>query len=44
MQDNTLYVLIVALITWGGVFGYMLRLNALAKSVDEAVKRQEKQD
>lgn len=44
MQDNTSFILIVALITWGGVFGYLLRLNGLAKSVEESVKRHENQD
>ena len=44
MQNNISFVLIVALITWGGVFGYLLRLNALAKSIEETVKRYENQD
>jgi len=44
MQNNTLYILLVALITWGGVFAYLLRLNALARSIEESVKRHENQD
>lgn len=44
MPNNNLFILIVALLTWGGVFAYMLRLNALAKSIEEMAKRNENQD
>ncbi len=37
------YVLAVALLTWGGVFLYMLRLEKLAKSVEADVRRIEQQ-
>ena len=37
------YVLVVALLTWGGVFLYMLRLEKLAKMVEAEVRRIEQQ-
>jgi hypothetical protein len=37
------YVLVVALLTWGGVFFYMLRLEKLARSVEADVRRIEQQ-
>ncbi len=37
------YVLVVALLTWGGVFLYMLRLEKMAKSVEAEVRRVEEQ-
>ena len=37
------YVLVVALLTWGGVFFYMLRLEKLARSVEADVRRVEQQ-
>lgn len=37
------YVLVVALVTWGGVFLYMLRLEKLAKIVEAEVRRVEQQ-
>jgi hypothetical protein len=37
------FVLAVALLTWGGVFLYMLRLERLAKSVEADVRRVEQQ-
>jgi hypothetical protein len=37
------YVLVVALLTWGGVFFYMLRLEKLARSVEAEVRRVEAQ-
>ena len=37
------YVLVVALLTWGGVFFYMLRLEKLARSVEAEVRRVEEQ-
>lgn len=40
MKSETLFVLAVALITWGGVFAYLLRLNFLAKSISEKLDRQ----
>jgi hypothetical protein len=35
------YVLAVAVITWGGVFVYMLRLEKLTRSVEADVRRLE---
>ena len=35
------YVLAVALITWGGVFLYLLRLEKLTRSVEGDVRRLE---
>ncbi len=37
------YVLAVALLTWGGVFFYMLRLEKLARLVEAEVRRVEQQ-
>ena len=34
MNQETLFVLAVALITWGGVFAYLLRMNFLAKEIE----------
>jgi hypothetical protein len=45
VDKGLLPVLIVALLTWGGVFFYMLRLEALARSLERQVKaRAESQD
>ncbi len=38
MADTSIYVLLVALITWGGVFLYLLRLAALAKRLETELK------
>lgn len=38
LDKNLLPVLIVALLTWGGVFFYMLRLEALARTLERDVK------
>ncbi len=38
MADKSIFVLIVALITWGGVFLYLLRLAALAKRLETELK------
>ncbi len=35
------YVLAVAVLTWGGVFVYILRLEKLARSVEADVRRVE---
>lgn len=38
MADKSIFVLGVALITWGGVFLYLLRLAALAKRLEIELK------
>ncbi len=35
------YVLAVSLLTWGGVFLYLLRLEGLTKALEKQVDRQE---
>jgi len=44
MNRETLFVLAVALITWGGVFVYLLRLHFLTKSIVERIDRQNPKD
>jgi hypothetical protein len=39
MDNNTIYVLAVALVTWGGVFAYLMRLHFLARSLEEKLNR-----
>ncbi len=41
LTPDKLFVLAVALLTWGGVFVYLLRLDKLAKSLEEEVKARE---
>ena len=43
MQKDTLFILAVALITWGGVFAYLLRLNFLAREIERKIDRGEAQ-
>jgi len=38
MNKETIFVLAVALITWGGVFAYLLRMNFLAKDIDNKLQ------
>lgn len=38
MDNNSISVLFVALITWGGVFLYLLRLAAIAKRLEAELK------
>lgn len=38
LDQSLLPVLVVALLTWGGVFFYMLRLEALARTLERDVK------
>ncbi len=38
VDKGLLPVLIVALLTWGGVFFYMLRLETLARALERQVK------
>lgn len=41
MGDKSIFVLAVALITWGGVFLYLLRLSALAKRLERELRAHE---
>ncbi|HEX9996305.1 MAG TPA: hypothetical protein VGB45_04115 [Abditibacterium sp.] len=41
LTPDKMFVLAVALLTWGGVFGYLLRLDKLAKSLEAEVKLRE---
>lgn len=41
MTSDSLYVLAVALITLGGVFFYLLRVEALAKKLESQVRDDE---
>ena len=38
LTKDSLFILAVILLTWGGVFGYMLRLDNLANSLDRKLK------
>ncbi len=38
MADKSIFVLLVALITWGGVFLYLLRLAAIAKRLEAEIQ------
>lgn len=38
MENNLVAVLAVALLTWGGVFFYVLRLESLARSLEREVE------
>ena len=35
MQKDTIFILAVSLITWGGVFAYLVRLHFMAKALEE---------
>lgn len=41
MNSDQMFVLAVALITWGGVYGYLLRLDKLTKALERKLKDQE---
>ena len=41
MALETIFVMVVALITWGAVFIYLIRLDRLAKSLEEEVRARE---
>ena len=41
MQPDTVYILAVALITWAGVFAYLVRLHFLARALGEKMKSYE---
>lgn len=41
LTPDKFFVLAVALLTWGGVFLYLLRLDKLAKSLEAEVRARE---
>lgn len=41
LTPDKFFVLAVALLTWGGVFLYLVRLDKLAKSLEEEVRARE---
>lgn len=41
LTPDKFFVLAVALLTWGGVFFYLLRLDRLAKSLEQEVRARE---
>ena len=41
MEKDTIYILAVALITWGGVFAYLLRLQFLARALESKIDQQD---
>jgi hypothetical protein len=43
MKQETIYILAVALITWGGVFFYLLRIHFLARDIETKISRHEEQ-
>ena len=38
MQKETIFALAVSLLTWGGVWVYLLRLDALARSLERTAR------
>ncbi len=38
LTSDSLYILAVVLLTWGGIFGYMLRLDKLTNSLERKVR------
>ena len=43
MEDKSIFVLGVALLTWGGVFFYLLRLSALAARLERELLHREQE-
>lgn len=41
LTPDKLFVLIVAVLTWGGVYAYLLRLDRISKQLDEQIKARE---
>jgi hypothetical protein len=44
MQKDTIFILAVALVTWGGVFAYLLRLHFLARALEAKVDALDRRD
>lgn len=40
IESDILPVLLVALLTWGGIFLYLLRLEALARALEKQVRNE----
>ena len=43
MEQETIFILAVALITWGGVFFYLLRLSFLAREIENKIIQRDEQ-
>jgi len=41
MSQDSEFILAVVLLTWGGIFAYMLRLDKLARTLESQVKGRE---
>jgi hypothetical protein len=41
MQKDTIFILAVALVTWGGVFAYLVRLHFLARALEARINASE---
>ena len=41
MQKDTIYILAVALVTWGGVFAYLVRLHFLARALEAKLEQRD---
>jgi hypothetical protein len=41
LTPDKLFVLIVALLTWGGVYAYLLRLDKMSKMLEEQARIRE---
>ncbi len=41
MKQETIFILAVAIITWGGVFFYLLRLNFLARDIEKKISERD---
>jgi len=39
MEQNSMFIMAVALITWGGVFFYLLRLHFLARDIETKINQ-----
>lgn len=39
MKQDTLYILLVALLTWGGVFAYLVRLHFLQRDLTNKIEQ-----
>jgi hypothetical protein len=44
MQKDTIFILAVALVTWGGVFAYLLRLQFLARALETKINALERDE
>lgn len=44
MQNDTFFVLAVALLSWGGVFAYLLKLEAQVKALEKSAREERRHD